>query len=78
MMHFQVSLACEAGGNSKRVHVYCSFLMVEPREDWEQVKLQFAASGNPSLLRRQESTLDIPTLQATQAKVLLRTGASKF
>ena len=57
---------------------YCSFLMVEPREDWEKVKLQFAASGNPSQLRHQESTPNISTPQATQAKVSLRTGACKF
>lgn len=55
-----------------------SFLVAEPREDSEQVKLQFAAGGNPSQLRRQESTPDITTLQTTQAKVSLRTGACKF
>ena len=54
------------------------FLMVELREDWEQVKLQFSANGNPSQLCRQESTPDITILQATRAKVSLRTGACKF
>ena len=45
--------------------------MVELREDWEQVKLQFSANGNPSQLRRQGSTPDITTLQATHVKVSL-------
>ena len=52
--------------------------MVEREKIGNKWNCIFAVGENPSHLRRQESTPDITTPQATQAKVSLRTAACEF